>query len=237
MKILRSDWGGKYINATQYCDTHGIILENTVPHTPEQNGVAERANRKILDKGHTIMRDADAPNFLWADAFATTVYAINQTMSGHTPMMTPYKAFFRRKPSISHMRIWYSDTFIHQPKDLGAGKLGERGHQVEFLGYPDNTAGYKVYNPHTHKVSIIHAPIFREEAQPHPNAIFKTEESDDEVDNPMTTVTDVLPKMDQPWKRTQPTGCSLSHQCPECSGYVLRVITTHIQTEGKTKVN
>ena len=51
------------------------------------------------------------------------------------------------------------------------------------------------------------------------------------------TVTDVLPKMDRPWKQTQPTGCSLSHQCPECSGYVLRVITTHIQTEGKTKVN
>ena len=32
------------------------------------------------------------------------------------------------------------------------------------------------------------------------------------------TVTDVLPKMGWPWKQTQPTGCSLSHQCPECSG-------------------
>ena len=51
------------------------------------------------------------------------------------------------------------------------------------------------------------------------------------------TVMDVLPKMDRPWKWTQPTGCSLSHRCPECSGYVLRVITTHTQTEGKTKVN
>ena len=34
------------------------------------------------------------------------------------------------------------------------------------------------------------------------------------------TVTDVLPKMDQPWKWTQPTGCSLNHQCPEHLGYV-----------------
>ena len=49
---------------------NGIKLEFTVPHTPEQNGVAERTNCKILDKGRTIMRDAGAPDFLWADAFA-----------------------------------------------------------------------------------------------------------------------------------------------------------------------
>ena len=48
-----------------------------VPHTPEQNGVAERANRKILEKGHTIIKDSNALNFLWVDAFAMVVYAIN----------------------------------------------------------------------------------------------------------------------------------------------------------------
>ena len=159
-KILRSDRGGEYVNATleEYCAAHGIIMESTVPHTPEQNGVAERANRKILDKGRTIMRDVSAPDFLWADAFATTVYAINRTISNHNRLMMPFEAFFGKKPDISHMRIWYSNVFIHQPKGLGAGKLGERGHQVKFLGYPDNTTGYKVYDPRTHKVSIVHAP-------------------------------------------------------------------------------
>ena len=80
------------------------------------------------------------------------------------------------------MRIWYSEVFIHQPKGLGARKLGECGHQVKFLGYPDNTAGYKVYDPHTHKVSIVCAPIFREEAQLRPNIIFEMTESEDKGD-------------------------------------------------------
>ena len=68
-------------------------MESTVPHTPEQNGVAEQVNRKILDKGHTIMRDVSAPDFLWADAFATTVYAINWMISNHNQLMTPFEAF------------------------------------------------------------------------------------------------------------------------------------------------
>ena len=79
VKILQSDGGGEYVNNTlrSYCDENGISVELTVPHTPEQNGVAERANQKILDKGCTIMKDAGAPEFLWAEAFATAVYAIN----------------------------------------------------------------------------------------------------------------------------------------------------------------
>ena len=83
IKVLRSDRGGEYVNAPleKYCVENGIKLEFTIPHTPEQNGVAERTNRKILDKGRTIMKDTGAPDFLWADTFATVVYAMNRTIS------------------------------------------------------------------------------------------------------------------------------------------------------------
>ncbi len=149
VKILGSDHSGEYVNTAleEYCTRNGIAMELTVPHTPEQNGVAERANRKILDKGCTIMKDANAPDFLWADAFAMVIYAINRTAGGCSSSMTPFEAFFGEKPDISHMWVWYSDVFIHQPKSLGAGKLGEWGHQVKFLGYPDNSAGYRTYDP------------------------------------------------------------------------------------------
>ena len=127
MKILRSDQGGEYVNSIlkSYCVEKGILLEHSVPHTPEQNGVAERANRSILDKGRTLLKDAGAPDFLWADAFATAVYAINRMVSSGAGNVTPFEAFFRWKPSISHMRVWYSDVYTHQPKNLGSKKLGE----------------------------------------------------------------------------------------------------------------
>ncbi len=82
-KVLWSNRGGEYVNTSleRYCAENRIKLEFTVPHMPEQNGVTERTNWKILDKGRTIMKDTGAPDFLWADAFATVVYAMNRTTS------------------------------------------------------------------------------------------------------------------------------------------------------------
>ena len=156
-KICRSDCGGEYVNDAlhNYCSENGINIELTIPHTPEQNGIAERTNRKILDKGHTIMKDGGAPDFLWAEAFATAVYAINQTIHARSNSLTPFEAFLGWKPDIAHMRVWYSDVFIHQPKNLGVRKLGECGHLVKFLGYLEESSGYKVYEQVTHKVFVV----------------------------------------------------------------------------------
>ncbi len=193
-KVLRSDRGGEYVNTSleDYCADNGIKIELTVPYTPEQNGVAERMNRKILDKGRTIMKDVEAPDFLWADAFATVTYALNRTVSTRAGGRTPYEAFFGRKPDVSHMRVWFSNVFTHQPKDLGARKLGERGHPAKFLGYPENSAGYKTYDPASHKVEIVRAPIFREEARPRPNAVFEMPVDDSDDDHPGHT-SDTVP--------------------------------------------
>src|SRR5258708_7655907 len=186
-KVLWSDHGGKYVNAPlkKYCTKSGIKLEFTILHMPKQNGVAERTNWKILDKGRTIMKDAGAPDFLWADAFATVIYAMNQTISTWAGNRTPHEAFFGTKPDVSHMRVWYSNVFVHQPKELGAWKLGERGHPAKFLGYPEALSRYRTYDPTNHKVAIICAPSFHEEAHPQPDTVFKTpaDDSDDDTTN------------------------------------------------------
>ena len=168
-----------------YCAENGIALELTVPYTPEQNGVAKCSNRRILDKGRTLLKDINAPDFLWADAFATAVYAINRTVSSSAGDTTPYEAFFRWRPDVSGMRVWFSDVFVHHLKNLGSKKLGEWGHCIKFLGYPHNSSGYRTYNPVSHKVDVIHAPIFHEEACPCPSATFKSSVSKpDDNDKP-----------------------------------------------------
>ena len=124
-------------------------------HTPKQNGVAERTNQKILDKGRMVMKDAGALDFLWAGTFMTAVYAMNWTVSACTRGKTPFEAFFDKKPDVSHMRVWFSDVFVHQPKELGVQKLGEHSRPAKFLGYPEALAGYRTYDPTNHKVTII----------------------------------------------------------------------------------
>ncbi len=67
-----------------------------------------------------LLKDAGAPDFLWANAFTTAVYTINCTMNSSLGDITLFEAFFGWKPNVSHMRVWYSDVFVHRPKDLGA---------------------------------------------------------------------------------------------------------------------
>src|SRR5260370_20851385 len=96
------------------------------------------------------------------------------------------------------MRVWYSDVFIHQPKELRAQKLGECGHPAKFLSYPETLSGYRTYNPTNHKVSIVHVPSFHEEAQPHPDTTFETPADDSDDDTTSREVSEPLPMNDSP---------------------------------------
>eukprot|EP00253_Pinus_taeda_P027737 PITA_27737 len=70
IKILRTDNGTEYESHEfhDFCKEAGIKRETTIPYTPEQNGVAERKNRKILEVVCSMLHDQRLPKFLWAEA-------------------------------------------------------------------------------------------------------------------------------------------------------------------------
>ena len=76
IKTLRSDNGGEYIDKdfTRFCTREGIKREWTAPYNPEQNGIAKRKNRTIVEAARAMLYDQDMPKFLWAEACNTTVY-------------------------------------------------------------------------------------------------------------------------------------------------------------------
>src|SRR5260370_27598352 len=61
VSTLCTDNRGEYINQRlkEYCDQHGILLELTVPHTLQQNGVAERANQTLTKHMHAMMKNTE----------------------------------------------------------------------------------------------------------------------------------------------------------------------------------
>ena len=63
IQILRSDNGGEYCSAEfeSYLKCKGIVHQFTVPHTPEQNGVAERTNRTLMESARTMLSHANLP--------------------------------------------------------------------------------------------------------------------------------------------------------------------------------
>jgi transposase InsO family protein len=83
MKMIRTDGGGEYVNddMKEYLTKHGIRHEITVPYNPEQNGVAERYNRMMIERVRAMMHSGGIPKDLWAEIARTAVYLCNRKPS------------------------------------------------------------------------------------------------------------------------------------------------------------
>eukprot|EP01018_Ginkgo_biloba_P016825 Gb_38799 [translate_table: standard] len=66
LKVLRSDNGGEYTSKefNQYYKDRGIQRQITAPYTPQQNGMAERMNRTLVEKAKTMMTGRNVPDYL-----------------------------------------------------------------------------------------------------------------------------------------------------------------------------
>ncbi|KAL2531862.1 Uncharacterized protein Adt_05213 [Abeliophyllum distichum] len=83
IKFLRTDNGLEFGNSEfdKMCVENGITGHKTVPYTPQQNGVAERMNRTLLDKVRGMMISSNVPKLFWGEAVMTACYLINLTPS------------------------------------------------------------------------------------------------------------------------------------------------------------
>ena len=73
LKKLRSDRGGEYISVEfrEFCEEIGMERQLTVAYTPQQNGVAERRNRTIVEMARCMMTEKGVPFDFWAEAVNT----------------------------------------------------------------------------------------------------------------------------------------------------------------------
>jgi transposase InsO family protein len=119
IKILRSDNGGEYTSKefVNFCKDVGIKRELTTPYNPQQNGVAERKNRTIMEAVKTMIHDQDLPMCLWAEATMTAVYVQNRLSHSALGFKTPEEMFTGKKPEVSHLKIFGCPVFIHIPKE------------------------------------------------------------------------------------------------------------------------
>jgi hypothetical protein len=58
--------------------------------TPQQNGVAERMNRTLMDMVMSILSNSELPLFLWNEALKTVMFVLNRISSKVVPK-TPFE--------------------------------------------------------------------------------------------------------------------------------------------------
>ncbi|GKB38893.1 putative ribonuclease H-like domain-containing protein [Tanacetum coccineum] len=65
-----------------FCREKGIKREYSVARTPQQNGVAERRNRTLIEAARTMLADSKLPTTFWAEAVSTACYVQNRVLVG-----------------------------------------------------------------------------------------------------------------------------------------------------------
>ena len=119
IKIFRSDNGGEFTSSEfkAFCKEVGIKRELSTPYNPQQNGVAERKNRTIMEAVKAMIHDQDLPMHLWAEAARTVVYVQNRSPHRVLGNKTPEEMFSGEKPEVNHLRIFIFPIYVHVPKE------------------------------------------------------------------------------------------------------------------------
>ncbi|GJV35730.1 retrovirus-related pol polyprotein from transposon TNT 1-94 [Tanacetum coccineum] len=122
IQVVRSDNGGEYMNSQMnlFFQSKGIVHQTTCPHTPEQNGVAERKNRLLLEMTRALIIESNAPNFFWPEALATATYLINRLPTKILKMKTPLETLseYHTLPQVLTLepKVFGCTVFAHIPK-------------------------------------------------------------------------------------------------------------------------
>ncbi|WVZ04530.1 hypothetical protein V8G54_025336 [Vigna mungo] len=163
VKVVRFDRGGEYYGKTdesgqcpglfaKYLESRGICAQYTMPGTPQQNGVAERQNRTLMDMVRSMLSHSNIPLSLWMYSLKTAVYLVNRVPS-KAVSKTPYELWTGRKPNLRHLHVWGcpAEVRLYNPHEK---KLDARTISGYFIGYPEKSKGYRFYCPN-HSTRIV----------------------------------------------------------------------------------
>jgi hypothetical protein len=165
IKQLQSDGGGEYtsLHFQSFLTKNDIVHRKSCPYTSQQNGLAERNLRHILETDLTLLAHSHLSNVYWVDAFLTTTHLINRLPTPILDNFFPYLKLYHKEPDYQSLKVFGCKCFpLLRP--FGLHKLQYRSKPCIFLGY--SYAGYKCLDPITNKVYLSRHVVFYEQNFP-----------------------------------------------------------------------
>ena len=163
LKVLRSDNGGEFVskNFGTFLGENGIARQTSTPYTPQQNGVAERANRTIVEMARSMLHAQNIGLELWAEAVSCAVYIRNRCPTTALDSMTPEEAWTGVKPCIAHLKVFGCYAYAHVPQEKRT-KFDAKAIKCLFLGYCEGTKAYRLLSLESNKILKSRDVIFCE---------------------------------------------------------------------------
>jgi len=163
IKHIQSDNGTEYRNRAfdEFLEEQGISRRLTVTHTSEQNGVAERRNRTLVETARCLLIQSGLPPSFWGEAVNTANYIRNRCPSRSVEGKTPFEMWTGRTPDVRHLREFgcIAYTFERKPNK---GKFDDRSKKGVLVGYSQESKAYRIWIPEERRIDIARDVKFLE---------------------------------------------------------------------------
>lgn len=133
LKLLYSDNGGEYVALQDNLDQQGIEWEYCAPYTPQQNGVAERLNRTLMETARTILQQSGLPDRFWGEAVSTAASLRNITGTRAHDGKTPVEVLSGVRPFVGNLRTFGCEVWMLVSKRKKLDPKARRGILLQSL--------------------------------------------------------------------------------------------------------
>ncbi|GJT51859.1 ribonuclease H-like domain-containing protein [Tanacetum coccineum] len=140
--------GKQHIASYKLFEMKAVLRQFSVARTPQQNRVAERRNRTLIEAARTMLADSKLPTTFWAEAVNTACYVQNKVLVVKPHNKTSYELFHGRTPTLSFMRPFGCPVTILNTIDH-LGKFDGKADEGFFVGYSLNSKAFRVFNSRT----------------------------------------------------------------------------------------
>ena len=108
-----------------------------------------------------MLTEANLPVQFWFHCLTAMVHVLNRSPTAALTGKTPHEAWHKKKPDVSHLRVWGCLAYVHTQKDKRTS-FGPHMEKCIFVGYPAGYKGWEFYNPVTRKFIISERAEFDE---------------------------------------------------------------------------
>ncbi|TYZ63156.1 hypothetical protein PybrP1_001979, partial [[Pythium] brassicae (nom. inval.)] len=147
LRCLRSDNGGEYTSKAfaTFCSSSGVKHQPSAPYSPQQKGLAECANRSLVEMARSMLQYQHLSKEWWGEALKTAAYT--------------------RRPNVAHMRVFGARGFVHVD-NAKRSKWDAKTHRRVFLGYAEVSKAYRVWDSDDDRVVVSRSVVLDERALP-----------------------------------------------------------------------
>ena len=182
LKLLQSDNGGEYTSnggrtsnewGTVISDfekissAHGVVQNFTCANTPEQNGIAERLNRTLVELARSLLIEAGLSETFWSLAVKHVVYCRNRIwhkvhqVSANVGA-SAFQVLYGKPPNIEHLRVWGCDAYKLDTRQMES-TFQRKSKKMIYVGTSSTRKGWVLFDPKTRKLTTTYHVSFNED--------------------------------------------------------------------------